>query len=223
MEGLCFDAPSYSEYMDDLNYSQGFYVTPSKDGSSMVGAIRRAGECSAASEHYVRAERAARFAVEEHNNAAEGETGLPLKFVSIVNLNLQPSAKVIYYITMEVVDTAGEKSHYQAKVRENLCSSYRVYIFRSAPYNLKSADKTEKNLCCTVVDNLLPWMDESYLYYKAFYKIKHEILGIEVMRNENRGVLWFKNREESKKLLKSYIGKVMPCTNMSREFALISN
>lgn len=41
MENLTFDEAAYSEYMDDLNNSEGFYVTPADDGSTLHGGITR--------------------------------------------------------------------------------------------------------------------------------------------------------------------------------------
>lgn len=100
----------------------------------LLGGIRRVEKNS---EHYERAERAAMFAVEEHNkNARQTES---VGFNKIVNLNAQPTAGVIYYITMEATDASGEICHYEAKVWEKLNSGYQVQIFRVASYWLASS------------------------------------------------------------------------------------
>ncbi|KAI3472695.1 hypothetical protein Pfo_031300 [Paulownia fortunei] len=134
MDSMFFDQRAYSEYMDDLNNSQGFYVTPGRDGSVILGGIRRVGEYSV--DQYRKPECAAKFAVEEHNKK-EGE-GL-LKFLKIVNLNVEPAAGAIYYITMAAADASGETSHYQAKVWEKFNTGFQVQIFRLAPYWVKSS------------------------------------------------------------------------------------
>ncbi|KAK4441157.1 hypothetical protein Salat_0450600 [Sesamum alatum] len=131
MDNMIFDQKAYSEYMDDMNYSQGFYVTPGRDGSVLAGRIWRVGECSG--DHYRKAERAARFAVEEHNKEEGGKEGL-LKFLRIVNLNVEPAAAAVYYITMAAADSSGETIHYQAKVWEKINTGYKVQMFRLAPY-----------------------------------------------------------------------------------------
>ncbi|XP_011089876.1 uncharacterized protein LOC105170697 [Sesamum indicum] len=220
MDNLIFDQKAYSEYMDDLNYSQGFYVTPGRDGSVLVGRIRRVGEYSG--DLYRKAEQAARFAVEEHNKE-EGEKGL-LKFLRIVNLNVEPAAAAVYYITMAAADSAGETCHYQAKVWEKINTGYKLQIFRLAPYWLKFSDKLANNFCCIRIDKLMPWMNESYIYYKCFYRAHKELLGVEVVHNEQRGsgrgVLWFKTWAEAESVVNKYAGKMMPSTNMFYEFDL---
>ncbi|CAA3014801.1 Hypothetical predicted protein [Olea europaea subsp. europaea] len=91
MDDLIFDHEAYSEYMDDLNNSQGFYVTTSDNGRKLLGGIRR---ISKNQDHlYQRAEIAAVYAVEQHNKKELKRT---LKFLKIVNLNIGPTAGVIY-------------------------------------------------------------------------------------------------------------------------------
>ncbi|GFP82743.1 cysteine proteinase inhibitor 1 [Phtheirospermum japonicum] len=121
--------------MDDMNNSEGFYVTPTRDGSVLLGGVRPVGEYSG--DHYRKAESAARFAVEEHNKK-EGEKGF-LKFLKIVNLNVEPTAGAIYYITMAADGGSGEMSHYQVKVWEKINTGFQVQIFRLAPYWVKSS------------------------------------------------------------------------------------
>lgn len=102
----------------------------------MLGGIKRVEEHS--DDRYRKAaECAAKFAVEEHNKK-EGEKGL-LKFLRIVNLNVEPAAGAIYYITMAAADASGETSHYQVKVWEKINTGYQVQIFRLAPYWVKSS------------------------------------------------------------------------------------
>ncbi|KAL6532672.1 hypothetical protein OROHE_014094 [Orobanche hederae] len=222
MENLIFDQSAYSEYMDDLNNSEGFYVTPSRDGSVLLGGIRPVGENSG--DHYRKAELAANFAVEEHNNREGAEKGF-LKFLKIVNLNVEPTAGAIYYVTMEAEDCAsGEISHYQVKVWKKINTGFQVQIFRRAPYWLKSSDKLASNSWCVGIDNLMPWMNETYLYYKCFYRFQKELLGVEVSHSEQngdcKGTLWFKKCAESEEILKKYVGKMMPCTNNFYSFDL---
>ncbi|KAL6563613.1 hypothetical protein OROGR_002572 [Orobanche gracilis] len=220
MENLIFDGSAYSEYMDDYNNSEGFYVTPSRDGSVFLGGIRPVGENSG--DHYRNAEIAAKFAVEEHNNK-EGKGFL--KFLKIANLNREPAAGAVYYITMEAKDCdSGEISHYQVKIWKKINTGFKVQIFRRAPYWLKSSDKLASNSCCVGIDNLMPWMNETYLYYKCFYRFRKELLGVEVGHDEQNGgrngTLWFKKCAELEDILNRYVGKRMSCTNTFYSFDL---
>ncbi|KAL8516083.1 hypothetical protein ACS0TY_014672 [Phlomoides rotata] len=219
MDNLRFDQTAYSEYMDDYNYSQGFYITPPGDGSVLLGGIRTVGENS--DERYRRAESAAKFAVEEHNKKQQRM----LKFVRILNLNREPAAGAIYYITLVAADASGETCHYHLKVWEKLNTGYQVLMFRLAPYWVKSSDKLGNNVCCVGIDNLMPWMDESYVYYKCFYRASNELLGVEIIQNgekgdSSKGKLWFKNHAESEKMVKKYKGKMMPHSNIFYNFDL---
>ncbi|KAK6138051.1 hypothetical protein DH2020_028215 [Rehmannia glutinosa] len=219
MDIMFFDESAQSEYMDDLNNSEGFYVTPSRDGSVFLGGIRHVGEYSG--DHYRTAECAAKFAVEEHNKKEVEKRSL--KFLRIVNLNVEPAAGAIYYITMAAADVSGEISHYQAKVWKKINTGYQVQIFRLAPYWLKSSDKLARKFCCIGIDNMMPWMNESYIYYKCFYRIRKELLGVNVFHNDQRGstgVLWFRTYTEADNILKNYIGKRMPYTNEFYDFEL---
>ncbi|GER33002.1 cysteine proteinase inhibitor [Striga asiatica] len=215
---------NYSEYMDDLNNSEGFYVTPSRDGSTLLGGIRPAGEFSGEDRIRRKAEAAARYAVEEHNNNNKNfENGNRLNFLEIVNLNVEPTAGELYYITLAAADeSSGEVSRYEVKVWEKVNTGYKVQIFRLAPYSIKSSDKVGNGICCVGVDSLLPWMDETYLYYKCFYRIRRQLLGLEVKQDIKKGsckgVLWLKNCADSEEILKRYDGKNMPCTNQLYDF-----
>ncbi|CAA0828547.1 Cysteine proteinase inhibitor 3 [Striga hermonthica] len=208
---------NYSEYMDDLNNSEGFYVTPSRDGSVLLGGIRPVGDFSGEDRIRRKAEAAARYAVEEHNNCENGNRRLD--FLKILNLNVEPAAGALYYITLAAADeSSGEVSRYEAKVWEKINTGYKVQIFRLAPYSIKSSDKVGNGICCVGVDNLMPWMNETYLYYKCFYRIRRQLLGLEVIKQDIekgscKGVLWLKNCEDSEEILKRYDGKNMPCTN----------
>lgn len=87
-------------------------------------------------ERYHKAERAAKFAVEEHNKkVVVGGKGF-LQFGKIVNLNVEPTAGTIYYITMSALEADGEFRLYQLKIWEKRNSGYQVQIFRPAPYCL---------------------------------------------------------------------------------------
>ncbi|KAG8371356.1 hypothetical protein BUALT_Bualt13G0079200 [Buddleja alternifolia] len=169
---LPYDQKAYSQYMDDLNNSQGFYVTPSEDGSALVGGVRPVKEYSDI-HHYRKAELAAKFAVEEQN--MKGRKHRWLKFIKIVHLNREPAAGAIYYITMAAADSYGEVNHYEAKVREKLNTGYILQLFRLAPYWVTNSDKLSNDCCCIGIDNLLPNMDESYFYYKCFYRARKEV------------------------------------------------
>lgn len=70
--------------------------------------------------------------MEQHNKKELERT---LKFLKIVNLNIGPTAGVIYYITLAAEDSSGEINHYQAKIWEKLNTGYQVQIFRLAPYD----------------------------------------------------------------------------------------
>ncbi|KAL2512654.1 Cysteine proteinase inhibitor [Abeliophyllum distichum] len=215
MENLTFNQAAYSEYMDDMNNSEGFYVTPTDDGSSILGGITRI--CAKNQHHiYRRGELAALFAVEQHNKKKK-DTDLQL--LRILNLNMEPSAAAIYYITLAAVDPFGEVNHYQAKVWEKMRTGYQLQIFRVAPYAAKSSESIKNRCCCIRVDNLQPGMDENYLYHKCFYRVRQEILTIKVIRNqqtgdsEGYGRLLFKNQEAAEKFLMRYNDKLMPHTN----------
>ncbi|KAL9143603.1 hypothetical protein ABFS82_14G245600 [Erythranthe guttata] len=218
---LPFDHQLYSLYMDDMNNSQGFYITPSEDGSALVAGVRPVAGDHSGDDHRERAERAARFAVDEHNKTAAGEKDL-LEFHGIMNLNWQPTVCAMYYITMQATDSDGEPAYYEAKVWEKLSSGYKVELFRPAPYCLKRIDAVIENVCCVGINGLLPWMNESYLFYKCFYRIRSELLGVSIIRGEEwnfyRGVLWFKSRAELKECLKKYVGETMPCSNKVYDF-----
>ncbi|KAL8029833.1 hypothetical protein ABFX02_14G248800 [Erythranthe guttata] len=202
---LPFDHQLYSLYMDDMNNSQGFYITPSEDGSASLAGVRPVAGDHSGDDHRERAERAARFAVDEHNKTAAGRKGL-LKFQRIMNLNWQPTVCAMYYITMEVADSSGEPAYYEAKVWEKLKNAFK------------------ENVCCVGINGLLPWMNESYLFYKCFYRVRSELLGVDVIRGEEsevyKGVLWFKNCAESKECLNKYVGETMPCSDKVYDFDL---
>lgn len=215
MEKLTFDKTAYSEYMDDLNNSEGFYVTPTDNGSTLLGGITRI--CAKNHHHiYQRGERAACFAVEQYNRKKHDTN---LKFLRILNLNLEPAAAAVYYITLEAVDPFGEVNHYQAKVWEKMNTGYQLQIFRVAPYAAKSSETIRNRCCCIRVDNLQPGMDENYLYHKCFYRARTEIWTMKVIRNartrqsEGYGLLLFKNQEAAEKFLMGYNDKLMPHTN----------
>ncbi|KAL3616416.1 hypothetical protein CASFOL_039806 [Castilleja foliolosa] len=208
------DKSAYRQYMTDINNSEGFYITPNKDGSVIFGGVRPVREYS--DDRYLKAEQAARFTVEEHNmKIKEGEKGF-LEFLKIVNLNVEPTAGRIYYITMAVFDGgSGEMSHYQAKVWEAINTGFKVQIFRLAPYCVKSSDKLANDFCCVRIDNLMPWMNESYLYYNCFVRIRRHLLGLEINHKESggsEGVLWFRKGAWLEDILKIYIGETMPLT-----------
>ncbi|KAG6432828.1 hypothetical protein SASPL_104415 [Salvia splendens] len=218
MEDLTFDPEAYSEYMDDINYSQGFYVTPGKDGSVILGGIRRV----EGGDRYQKAESAAKFAVEEYNNKA-GEQGF-LRFITIVNLNVEPTAGALYYITAATEDAAGEICLYQMQIWEKLNTGYLVQIFRPAPYSLKSSEKLAHKNCCLVINNLVPWMDENYLYYKCF-KGARQILGIKVCHsasgeNTNHAYIWMRNSAKMEQIAHKYGGRKMPRSNVCYTFNL---
>ncbi|KAH6836531.1 hypothetical protein C2S53_005150 [Perilla frutescens var. hirtella] len=210
MEGLLFDQTAYSEYMDDLNYSQvlslslslsyyciyedvyGFYVTPPKDGSLIRGGIRRVGEDSG--ERYLKAKCAAEFAVAEHNKKA-GKEGF-LKFDRIVNLNVEPSAGAVYYITVAVVEADGE--------------TYKLAL----------------NNCCVAIHNLMPWMDENYLYYKCFFA-NPQVVGVEAVGSEekkvSRAYVWLRNSAQVEGIVNKYRGRKMPHSNIFFTFDLTTH
>ncbi|XP_022849871.1 uncharacterized protein LOC111371958 [Olea europaea var. sylvestris] len=217
MDDLIFDHETYSEYMDDQNNSQGFYVTTSDNGHKLLGGIRR---ISKNQDHlYLRAEIAAVYAVEQHNKKELERT---LKFLKFVNLNIGPTAGVIYYITLAAEDSSGEINHYQAKIWEKLNTGYQVQIFRLAPYDAaaKSSEESVEDGCCRIrVDNLQPGMDENYLFHKCFYRAREEILSVKVIQNEETGhskaygVVSFKNHATAEEFLMKYNEKLMPHTN----------
>ncbi|XP_057781754.1 uncharacterized protein LOC131000036 [Salvia miltiorrhiza] len=211
MEELTFDPQFYSEYMDDVNYSQGFYVTPAEDDLVLRGGIRRVGGV----DRLRKAERAAVFAVEEHNKEA-GEKGF-LKFVAIVNLNVEPSAGAIYYITAAVADAAGEICRFQMQIWEKLNTGYKVQMFRPAPYWLKLSEKLARKNCCVAINNLEHWMDENYLYYKCF-KAAPEILGIEMEGNTNQAYIWMRKSAHIGWIVNKYEGKEMPRSDIFYTF-----
>ncbi|CAA0816851.1 Cysteine proteinase inhibitor 6 [Striga hermonthica] len=127
---------AYHEYMDDVNNSEGFYVTPTRDGSVIFGCIRpMLGEFSGEEIHR-KAEVAARHAVEEHNRKSLGST---LEFLKIVNLNVEPTAGAMYYMTVAAGEDSGDSRLYEVKVWEKINSGFRVEIFRPAPYSMKSS------------------------------------------------------------------------------------
>ncbi|KAL6563620.1 hypothetical protein OROGR_002579 [Orobanche gracilis] len=174
--------------MDDYNNSEGFYVTPSRDGSIFLGGIRPVGENSG--DHYRKAEIAAKFVVEEHNNKEGAEKGF-LMFLKISNLNREPAAGAVYYITMEAKDCDSvEISHYQVKVWKKINTGFKVQIFRRAPYWLKSS------------------------------VLRGVEVGHDEQNGGHNGTLWFKKCAESEDILKKYVGKRMPCTNTFYSFDL---
>ncbi|XP_019155447.1 PREDICTED: uncharacterized protein LOC109152295 [Ipomoea nil] len=138
-----FDDFEYSTYQNDIIDSQGFYVS-NDVGLKIPCGIRRVSRCDGAA--YQRAEAAARFAIENHNNESENNAGLV--FREILNLNVQPSAGKIYYITMAAAEDShggaaasgvGGFSCYQAKVWEKISGRYRVDVFRLAPFQAASS------------------------------------------------------------------------------------
>ncbi|GER55170.1 cysteine proteinase inhibitor [Striga asiatica] len=210
---------AYHEYMDDVNNSEGFYVTPTRDGSVIFGSIRPMLGKFSGDEVHRKAEAAARHAVEEHNRKSLGS----LEFLKIVNFNVEPTAGAMYYMTVAAGEDSGEARLYEVKVWEKINSGFRVEIFRPAPYSMKSSDKLGSNVCCVEVNNLtMPWMGEAYLYYKCFYRYKSKIIGVEVNDDEesgkNKGIVWFKNGEEKEDFVNTYTGKSMPRTDGTYSF-----
>lgn len=84
------------------------------------------------SEAFEKAKKATTFAVDKYNEKSENSK---LELLRIMNVNFEPTAGAIYYITLEVVDLSSRKIlHYQAKVWEKINTGYKVEIFRLAPY-----------------------------------------------------------------------------------------
>ncbi|KAL1558121.1 hypothetical protein AAHA92_08622 [Salvia divinorum] len=215
MEYLTSDPEAYSEYMDDYNYSQGFYVTPAKDGSVMLGGIRRV---TGLGEVHRTAESAAVFAVEEHSKEKAGGKGF-LKFMTIVNLNVEPAAGALYYITALVADAAGDICRYQMKIWEKLNTGYQVQIFRQAPYSLKLSEKLARKYCCVEIKNLLGWMDENYLYYKCFLcATEIAVIDLYFEGDAKHAYLWFRNSAQKERIVKKYGGKKMPHSDIFYTF-----
>nr|GMD21481.1 polyadenylate-binding protein rbp45 [Ipomoea batatas] len=133
-----FEDFEYTTYQNDIIDSQGFYVS-NDVGLKIPCGIRRVSRCDGAA--YKKAEAAARYAIEKHNNEREKNAGLV--FREILNLNEQPTAGKIYYITMAAAEDspgAGEGfSCYQAKVWEKISGRYRVDEFRLAPFHAASS------------------------------------------------------------------------------------
>ncbi|PIN19053.1 hypothetical protein CDL12_08274 [Handroanthus impetiginosus] len=204
------------EDMDDLNNSEGFYLMPS-NGSVRVGRLIRIKNPMA---HSFKGKRAAEYAVAKYNEE-KGQMGM-LKYERIIYINVELGAGETYYITMEVKEDSGRISQYQAKIWEKLDDGgYEVLIFRRAPYCMAFSDRrTPKSLC--MLSDLKPWMDESYLYYKCFYRYREELVGIKVIRCEctrrYTATLWLRTRGEGEKILQEYRGKKMPLTNNYYQF-----
>lgn len=84
-------------------------------------------------EGFEKAKKAAIFAVDKHNEKLENSSKLGL--LKIININFEPTAGAIYYITLAVMEfCSGKILHYQAKVWEKINTGYKLDIFQLAPY-----------------------------------------------------------------------------------------
>ncbi|XP_009587512.1 uncharacterized protein LOC107811502 [Nicotiana tabacum] len=207
-----------SEYLEDVIESQGFYVMNDFGWKTSCGIVKIGQD----SEAFEKAKKATTFAVDKYNEKSENSK---LELLRIMNVNFEPTAGAIYYITLEVVDLSSRKIlHYQAKVWEKINTGYKVEIFRLAPYAPKLSECEEEKHCCVKVNNLQDWMDENYLYYKCCYTFK-KLVSVEVIRNKETGksmgygFLWFKTHSKAMEFLKKNEGKQMP--NSSQNYSLV--
>ena len=110
---------------------QGFYVM-SDYGRILINGIVKVENRNALE----KAEDAARFAVKQYNEKENANW----EFLKILNLNMEPAAGSMYYITLEAKNTSNnEVNHYQAKVWARINTGFRVEVFRLAPYAAKSS------------------------------------------------------------------------------------
>ncbi|KAM3337400.1 hypothetical protein P3S68_031725 [Capsicum galapagoense] len=203
-----------AEYLEDVIESQGFYVM-NNCGREIPCGIMKIDENS---EVFGQAKKAAIFAVDKHN-IEKLENSSILKFMKIININFEPTAGAIYYITFAAMDySSGNIFHYQAKVWEKINTGYKVEMFQLAPYVPKFSESEEENNFCIKVNNLQEWMDENYLYYKCCYKFK-KFVSVEVIRDEETGksmgygFLNFKNNSAAMEFSERNEEKQMPYSN----------
>ncbi|KAK4354993.1 hypothetical protein RND71_027187 [Anisodus tanguticus] len=201
------------EYLEDVIESQGFYVT-NDYGRKIPCGIVKIGENS---EAFEKAKKAAIFPVDKHNEKLENSSKLEL--LKIININFEPTAGAIYYITLAVMDfSCGKILHYQAKVLEKINTSYKVEMFRLAPYVSKFSGNNVRKNCCIRINNLQDWMDENYLYYECCYIFK-KLVSVEVMKDEETGksmgygLLSFKTQSAAMEFSERNKGKPMPNSN----------
>ncbi|XP_027169700.1 multicystatin-like [Coffea eugenioides] len=213
-----FHEEGYREYQDEINNSEGFYVM-SDYGRILINGIVKVENRNALE----KAEDAARFAVKQYNEKENANW----EFLKILNLNMEPAAGSMYYITLEAKNTSNnEVNHYQAKVWARINTGFRVEVFRLAPYAAKSSESSRDDRCYIRIENLQSWMDENYLYYKCFYTAR-ELLSIKVIRNEDgnqsegHGFLQFETPSAAEKFLVFYKEKQMPSSNQSYKLALV--
>lgn len=129
---LNFNEEEYWQYKDEIHNSGGFHVM-SDFGSQLMGGIRRIGENSRAFEKAVAA---AKFAVEEFNQKENGE----LKFLQVLNVNAEPGAGSVYYITLEAKEPHhDELKQFHAKVWSKISNRFQLQSFRVAPYAVKDS------------------------------------------------------------------------------------
>ncbi|XP_060174073.1 uncharacterized protein LOC132604541 [Lycium barbarum] len=206
------------EYLEDVIESQGFYVM-NDYGREIPCGIRKIRENS---EAFEKAKKTAIFAVDKHNEKLENSS--KLKLLKIVNINFEPTAGAIYYITLVAMDTSTRKIlHYQAKVLEKINTGFKVEMFRLAPYVPKVLEYDEEKNCCIRINNLQDWMDENYLYYKCCYTFK-KLVSVKVIKDEETGksmgygFLSFKNHSVAMEFSERNKGKPMPNSNQIYSF-----
>lgn len=161
-----------------------------------------------------RQKKAAVFAVNKYNEKMEDSS--KLRILKIINLNFEPTAGAIYYMTLSLLEiSCGIIFHYQAKIWEKINSSYKVDIFQLAPYVPRISEYQDFSM---KVNNLQDWMDENYLYYKCCYRYKR-LVSVVVIRDEENGeslgygFINFNKRSAAMELLESNNGGKMPNSN----------
>ncbi|KAJ8560434.1 hypothetical protein K7X08_022294 [Anisodus acutangulus] len=201
------------EYLEDVIESQGFFVT-NDYGRKIPCGIVKIGENS---EAFEKAKKTAIFAVDKQNEKLKNSSKLEL--LKIININFEPTAGAIYYITLAAMDfSCGKILHYQAKVLEKINTGYKVETFQLAPYVPKFSEYEEEKNCCIRINNLQDWMDENYLYYKCCYIFK-KLVYVEVIKDEENGksmgygFLNFKNHSVAMEFAERNKGKPMPNSN----------
>ncbi|KAL3529903.1 hypothetical protein ACH5RR_009225 [Cinchona calisaya] len=210
-----FHEQVYWEYIDEVDNSKGFYVV-SDYGCNLPGGIVRISQDDV--DLFQKAQDAARFAIEQYNEKENAN----MELVKILNLNIEPAAGLMYYITLEAKNMSNnEVNHYQAKVWATINTGFRVEGFGLAPYVAKSSESVrDDSSSCIRIENLHSWMDENYLFYKCFYRAR-ELLSIKVRRNvhndqsKRHGFLQFRTRSAAEKILVAYEDKLMPYANQS--------
>ncbi|XP_025884440.2 uncharacterized protein [Solanum lycopersicum] len=200
----------HREYLEDVIESQGFYVT-NNYGREIPCGIVKIDEKSAIFE---KAKKAAVFAVNKYNEKMEDSS--KLRILKIINLNFEPTAGAIYYMTLSLLEiSCGNIFHYQAKIWEKINSSYKVDIFQLAPYVPRISEYQDFSM---KVNNLQDWMDENYLYYKCCYRYKR-LVSVVVIRDEENGeslgygFINFNKKSAAMEFLESNNGGKMPNSN----------